>query len=44
VREFNTKIRRFPASAVARRMGFEPREYFQIEEKAREVPRVDFES
>jgi LemA protein len=44
VREFNTKIRRFPASSVARRMGFEPREYFQIEEKAREVPEVDFES
>ena len=44
VREFNTKIRRFPASTVARRMGFEPREYFQIEEKAREVPKVDFES
>ncbi len=44
VREFNTKIRRFPASSIARRMGFEPREYFQIEEKAREVPKVDFES
>jgi LemA protein len=43
VREFNTKIRRFPASSIARRMGFEPREYFQIEEKAREVPKVDFE-
>jgi LemA protein len=44
VREFNTKIRRFPASSIAGRMGFEPREYFQIEEKAREVPKVDFES
>jgi LemA protein len=44
VRELNTKIRRFPASVVAKRMGFEPREYFQIEEKAREVPKVDFGS
>jgi len=44
VREFNTKIRRFPASSIAKRMGFEPREYFQIEEKARETPKVDFES
>ncbi len=44
VKIFNTKIRRFPASFVARRMGFEKREYFEIEEKAREVPKVDFES
>jgi len=44
VRIFNTKIRRFPASFVAKRMGFEKRGYFEIEEKAREVPKVDFES
>jgi LemA protein len=44
VRDFNTKIRRFPASTVAKRMGFQPKEYFQIEEKAREVPKVDFGS
>jgi len=43
VRIFNTKIRRFPASIVARRMGFEQKEYFEIEEGAREVPEVDFE-
>jgi LemA protein len=42
VRAFNGKIRRFPASAVANRMGFSPREYFEIEEGAREVPKVDF--
>ena len=44
VRVFNTKIRRFPASVVARRMGFERKDYFEIEEEAREVPKVDFES
>lgn len=44
VRIFNTKIRRFPASMVANRMGFTPKEYFEIQEKAREVPTVDFGS
>jgi LemA protein len=44
VRIFNTKIRRFPASIVAERMGFVQKEYFEIEEAAREVPEVDFES
>jgi LemA protein len=44
VRTFNTKIRRFPAAIVARAMGFEQKEYFQIEERSREVPKVDFES
>ena len=44
VRTFNTKIRRFPSSTVARNMGLEKKEYFQIEERSREVPKVDFES
>jgi LemA protein len=44
VRIFNTRIRRFPSSIVARRMGYEKKEYFEIEEQAREVPEVDFES
>lgn len=43
VRIFNTKIRRFPSSAVANMMGLEKKEYFEIEEEAREVPEVDFE-
>jgi LemA protein len=43
VRIFNTRIRRFPASIVAKRMGFEQKEYFEIEEGARQVPEVDFE-
>jgi LemA protein len=44
VRLFNTKIRRFPASVVANAMGYEKREYFEIEEAAREVPTVEFGS
>jgi LemA protein len=44
VRTFNTKIRRFPTAIIARAMGFEQKEYFQIEERSREVPKVDFES
>jgi LemA protein len=42
VRVLNTKIRRFPSSSVANMMGFKPREYFEIQEKARETPKVDF--
>lgn len=44
VRVLNTKIRRFPSSSVANMMGFKPREYFEIQEKARETPKVDFGS
>ena len=44
VRRFNTKIRRFPSSTVANMMGLEKKEYFEIEEAAREVPTVDFGS
>lgn len=44
VRILNTKIRRFPSSSVANMMGFKPREYFEIQEKARETPKVDFGS
>lgn len=42
VRMFNTKIRRFPSSAVANMMGLEQKEYFEVEEEAREVPGVEF--
>ena len=42
VREFNTRIRLFPARMVANRLGLVARDYFEIEDAAREVPRVDF--
>ena len=44
VRDFNRKIRMFPASIIAGMLGFEQREYFEIDEGAREVPEVDFSS
>lgn len=43
VRDFNTKIRLFPTSIAANSMGMEQREYFEIPESAREVPRVNFD-
>jgi LemA protein len=42
VRQFNTRIRQFPASMLASRFGLTQREYFEISEQAREVPRVEF--
>ncbi len=43
VRQFNTRIRLFPMSIVANRLGLEQKEYFEIPESARQVPRVDFD-
>ncbi len=42
VKTYNARIRRLPARIVAGMMGLEAKEYFQIEETAREVPRVEF--
>lgn len=42
VQDFNTRIRLFPTRIVANRLGLEQREYFEIDESAREVPQVDF--
>ena len=39
---YNTARRRFPAVLVAGLMGFEPRPYFEAQEGAEEVPRVEF--
>jgi LemA protein len=43
VREYNTKIRSVPSNIVANAFGFRAREFFEIEEAAREVPRVSFD-
>jgi LemA protein len=43
VRDYNLAIRRFPSSIVANRIGFERKEMFQMEERARELPQVNFE-
>lgn len=42
VRKYNTRVRTFPGSMFARSMGFEQRDYFEIDESDREAPRVDF--
>lgn len=42
VTSFNARIRRFPGNLIAGMMGLEKREYFQIDEEAREVPKVEF--
>lgn len=42
VRSYNTTLKRFPTNFLGRTFGFEPREYFEAEEAAREVPQVEF--
>ncbi len=42
VRSYNTQIRTFPGSTIAGSMGFESRDYFEIDETARIAPTVNF--
>ncbi len=42
VRDYNTKIRQIPANIVANAFRFEAREFFEIEEGERAVPKVSF--
>ncbi len=44
VRDYNTKIRTIPSNIVANAFRFETREFFEIEESERAVPKVDFGS
>ena len=39
---FNTKIQKFPANVIAARLGFTEREYFEVEDQARDNVQVDF--
>lgn len=41
VRELNTKVEQFPSNLVAGMFGFTRAEYFEIDDDARAVPRVD---
>ncbi|MDT8341938.1 MAG: LemA family protein [Longimicrobiales bacterium] len=41
-RDYNTRVHQVPHNLVARSFGFREREYFEVEEEARAVPRVDF--
>jgi len=43
VQTFNTRQQMFPANMVAKMMGFEPRDFFELEEaEMRDVPKVEF--
>lgn len=42
VRELNTKVEQFPSNVVAGMFGFTRAEYFETDDAARSVPRVDF--
>ena len=42
VRDLNTKIQQFPGNLVARTFGFREREFFEMPETERSVPRVSF--
>ncbi len=43
VKNFNITIRRFPSSIIANNLGYEKKDMFQMNEKAKEVPQVNFE-
>lgn len=42
VRTFNTAIKRFPTRLLAGLFGFSERDYFEADQGAKEVPKVDF--
>ena len=42
VREFNTRIRRFPTNLMAGMFGFEKADFFEVPEEAQAVPKVKF--
>ncbi len=42
VKNYNLAIRKFPSSIVANNIGYEKKEMFQMNEAAREVPKVSF--
>lgn len=44
VKEINAAVRRFPTVIVARLFGFSSRDYFEADEEAHTVPRVDFDN
>ncbi|RKD32733.1 LemA family protein [Thermohalobacter berrensis] len=43
VKGFNSKIRKFPTNIIANMFGFENKEYFEVDQKDKEVPEVNFE-
>lgn len=44
IRDYNTKVGSIPSNVVARTFGFREREFFEMAESERAVPKVDFSS
>ncbi len=42
VKDYNTAVQKFPTSMVAGMSGYYPMQYFEADESAKEVPKVDF--
>ncbi len=42
VKQYNVVTKRFPTNILARFMGFDPRSYFEADEGAKAVPKVEF--
>ena len=42
VNTYNTEVQKFPTSIVAGMSGYYPLQYFEADEAAKEVPKVDF--
>ena len=42
VKEYNSKIKRFPTNIMAGMFGYESKDYFQASENSQEVPVVEF--
>ncbi len=42
VKAYNVKIKMFPSNMVAAFFGFQPRTYFEVSEKDRQAPQVEF--
>jgi LemA protein len=42
VRDLNTKVMQFPSNLIARNFGFTEREFFEMDEAERSVPKVSF--
>ena len=43
VRKYNTTLKKFPASIIANMSGFEAADYFEVEESAKDAPKVSFD-
>jgi LemA protein len=42
VRDYNTKVQQFPAVIIANAANFEAREFFEVDQAARQAPQVEF--